>query len=226
MTILVPIDPTEPSRAAVWLAGLLADRGDHELLLLHAASPRPSLDTLAALHRIAEPLRREGLRVRLRTVDARPEEAIPREAEARACAWVVMGTRGSAQADKSLAMSVMARSSVRVVAVRPGKHGPLRPGRVGWVAAPGSASCDIAEMLAAVRNTEAVSLEPDLQLSPPVRLSGGDPVKEGFASMVLDFAPDCANAGWCRRMLTESESHVILVGSERCGCEADPTGSV
>lgn len=226
MTILVPIDPTEPSRAAVWLAGLLADRGDHELLLLHAASPRPSLDTLAALHRIAEPLRRVGLRVRLRTVDARPEEAIPREAEARGCAWVVMGTRGTATAGDSLAMKVMARSSVRVAAVRPGRHGPLRPGRVGWVAARRATSCRIAEMLAAVRNTAAVQLQPDLQLSPPVRLSEGPPVSGELASVVVDFAPDCANAGWCRRMLTEAESHVILVGSERCGCEADLSGSV
>ena len=133
MTILVPIDPSRPSRAAVQVAALLARVLDDELLLLHVSTSPPPLDRLAELHAIAEPLRGEGVPVRLRTAQGDVVERV--HAFSHGARWVVMGTRGTtlgarARGD-SVAWRVLSASPAPVVAVRPSDVGvgaPLRDG--------------------------------------------------------------------------------------------------
>ncbi len=218
MTILVPIDPTAPSRAAVRLAGMLALEQDHDLVLLHAAMPRPSLETLAALHRIAEPLRAQGVGVRLRTVAARPAEAICREATRRDCAWVVMGTRGTADTEDSLAMQIMGCSPVPVIAVRPGTSDATLP--VGWVSRSRDLAFELASTWAASLGSPLRRLRAATDGGPPLVDFNGD--ETTVSDVIIDFDPRCDTMGWCAKVLREVPGTVLLVGSEHCGCETSP----
>ncbi len=133
MSILVPIDVSAPSRAAVEVAISLARVRQEDLVLVHAhAGPEPAnLERLADLHTLAEPVRAEGVLVRIRVVNGDPVSSV--------CAWgrnnevslIVTGTRGpqdlTVGSSSSTARSLSLCADVPVVAVRPGVGG-LGPG--------------------------------------------------------------------------------------------------
>jgi nucleotide-binding universal stress UspA family protein len=119
MCLLVPIDISAPSRAAIDLAAVLAQALDTEAVLLHVSSETSPLAHLVDLYTLATPLHEAGLNAHLRTVAGEPATAICQEAERRHCGWVIMGTRFD-EGKASVARAVLCRCAVPVVAVRPG----------------------------------------------------------------------------------------------------------
>ncbi len=219
MTILVPIDPTEPSRAAVRLAGLMATEQDHDVVLFHASTARPPLDYLAALHRVGQPLRDLGLNVRLRTALARPGPAICAEALARSCAWIVMGTRrpiATGIANNGLAMHIMTHSDVPVLAVRPGV--PAGNGPTAWISPVSGEARRIAQLIGRAEGRADVRLFPGLQGGGPIR-DGAGRVQNDLSSVVIDFSPTCVHQDWCQRVLQDATADVLLVRGRHCACE-------
>ena len=81
MSVLVPIDLSHPSRGAVAFAAQLATALHTDVRLLHVADQVPTLDQLAQLHALAEPLRRSGVTTRLRTAQGDPAATICAMAE-------------------------------------------------------------------------------------------------------------------------------------------------
>ena len=117
MSFLVAIDLSAPSFAAIEIAAWLGRSLGEEVWLLHVAKDTPSLERLAALYDLAAPLREAGVQARLRTASGEIVPRVIQEAVRRGCRWILTGTQGSAS---SVARSLMARSPLPVLAVRPG----------------------------------------------------------------------------------------------------------
>lgn len=229
MTILVPIDPTRPSRAAVLVAALLARTLDDELLLLHVSAAPPPLARLAELHGIAEPLRAEGLRVRLRTAQGDVVERV--HSFAQGARWVVMGTRGTtlgAGADgDSVAWRVLSEASVPVVAVRPGTSGGgalLHDGPLLLVSPDeGAPAQALAAALSRATGQPTRRVSPALA-GPGLFIGQVPPMGHPLGGAIISFDPDCVTKGWCERVVATLPEPVLLVGGGPCACEAAPRG--
>lgn len=226
MSILVPIDLTTPSRSAVALAVLIGRTLNVDVELFHVTVAPPSLDRLAALHVLAEPLRAASITTRLRTSQGTPSVAIPAQAERRSSSWIIMGTRGGvadSSPTDSVARAVMEAAKQPVVAIRPGPDGsPLISVNddVLLVSAEDSSPASaIAAVLAA-----AVS-RPVSRWKPHHGEGSALPVgarQRRSAPLVVAFDPRCAaDQGWCARVLREEQSRaVVLVSASLCGCLA------
>jgi len=210
MPILVPIDPSVPSRAAVELAALLAQRlTGRGLFLLHVAPAGPAtLDSLAALHALAAPAHDAGVEVHLRTVRGDPAPRIVEEARRRKVSWVFMGTRAEAfrgAARPSVALEVMRTAPGPVVAVRPGQAGP---GPVGLIAqAIHGAAHTLARLLAEAQSRDLlpIVIGPEGTLSTP----DGAPVEP--ATLVVACDPRCEHSRPCQQVLDVARCPVLLV---------------
>lgn len=223
MAILVPIDPTQPSRAAVQVAALLARALDDELLLLHVSTTPPPLARLAELHAVAEPLRTEGLTVRLRTVQGDVVERV--QSFSHGARWVVMGTRGTtlgagAQGD-SVAWRVLSGAAAPVVAVRPSMSGPATALRDGPLLLVAPQPADPAHALA--RALSAATGQPARRVQPaaegPALFTGGMPsTGHPIGGAIISFDPNCVSRGWCERVVSHLPEPVLLVGGGGCGC--------
>lgn len=217
MTILVPIDPTDPSRAAVSVAALLAQDLGEQLLLLHVSAELPPLARLAELHAIAEPVRAEGLVVRLRTVQGDVVERILERSRAADVSWVVMGTRGpsllAGHHGDSVAWRTLQRANAPVVAVRPGLSGAKLGGGALLVVAPPEHArpADLAASLARVSGGRSLSAEVDPAAPGLLRLrSTRSPIAP--AAVILSFAEDCVQNGHCQRVIEQIPALVMVVG--------------
>jgi len=222
MTILVPIDASAPSRAAVRVAAGLAKAQDDALVILHVHSgPHPaSLDILARLHELAAPARERGVSVRLRVVRGAVVDQI--------CAWsrrpgvrmVVTGTRGqkpsSADTHESVARVLMKCSPVPVVAVRPGDDGlGTVDGPIQVIAVPGSVTATVALQLSRVWQRPTV----EAQVTASPQLVDTTLVRRSDVLTVMPFDPDCEWADWCVEFMEQARGALALVGGEGCGCE-------
>lgn len=118
MSFLVAIDLSAPSFAAIEIAAWLGRSLGEEVWLLHVAPAAPSLERLAALYDLAAPLREAGVQARLRTASGEIVPRVIQEAVRRGCRWILTGTQGSAAS--VVARSLMSRSPLPVLAVRPG----------------------------------------------------------------------------------------------------------
>jgi nucleotide-binding universal stress UspA family protein len=227
MTILVPIDPSRPSRAAVQVAALLARVLDDELLLLHVSTSPPPLDRLAELHAIAEPLRGEGVPVRLRTAQGDVVERV--HAFSHGARWVVMGTRGTtlgarARGD-SVAWRVLSASPAPVVAVRPSDVGvgaPLRDGPLLLVSPEeGAPAHALAAALSRATGQPTRRVQPALR-GPGLFTGKVPPMGQPLGGAIIAFDPDCVAQVWCERVVATLPEPVLLVGGGPCACEAAP----
>lgn len=219
MTLLVPIDPTDPSVAAVSLAASLGAALGHELVLLHVSETPPPLDVLAALHRLGEPARARGVPVRLRLAQGDPRTVVCEQAQARGAAWIVMGTRGGPLLDAdpgaSLAGSVMRCAPVPVVAVRPGRPDGGAP--LAVVDGGAAVVRELGLVLADARGLRPLACRPLVEGTPPwTPAEGRAPAAWGGA--VIAFSPDCEGLAWCGRVLQETAGDVVLVSHGPCGC--------
>lgn len=225
MSVLVPIDLSHPSRGAVAFAAQVAGALGTDVRLLHVASQPPTLDQLAQLHALAEPLRRRGVPTRLRTVQGDPAQTICAMADRHDAAWVIMGTRGAQIAEEgagSVARAVMRGCSRPVVAVRPRDDeaalvdfGPSILVSSGADPAPSQ----LAHLLGSGFHDGRPGPGPRDRLLQPIH--GGPPLpRQGTA--IVAFDPVCANgASWCGRLLVEDQGRaVVLVSSLQCGCSS------
>lgn len=230
MTILVPIDPTRPSRAAVHVAALLARTLDDELLLLHVSAAPPPLARLAELHGIAEPLRAEGLSVRLRTAQGDVVERV--HSFAQGARWVVMGTRGTTlgagAAGDSVAWRVLSDAPAPVVAVRPGESGGgalLHDGPLLLVSPDeGAPAHALAAALSRATGQPTRRVAPALD-GPGLFTGRVPPMGQPLGGAIISFDPDCVAQGWCERVVATFPEPVLLVGGGPCACEAAPRGA-
>jgi len=223
MTILVPIDPSDPSRAAVSVGALLARDLGEAVLLLHVSVAPPPLARLTELHAIAEPIRAEGLDVRLRTVQGSVVERILERANGPDVSWVVMGTRGrplvEGPSGDSVAWRVLGASLSPVVAVRPAfGGGGLVEGPLLVVAPPEDARpAVLAASLARTARTRSYAADVELGLTLVVRARApGLPAKRG--AVILSFAEDCVQRGRCQGVIEQIPELVLIVGG------LDPVG--
>ncbi len=218
MTILVPIDATAPSRAAVEVATALAARDGSDLVLMHVhPGPEPAgLDLLASLHGIAEPVRSLGVSVRLRVRTGDPIREVCGWAQRHGMQLVVTGTRGGplvgTESAPSMARALMKCSTVPVLAVRPGRGGlGPGPGPVRLVADQPSLASEVAQLLAEVWDRV---LEPSsiAQLPADVRSQ-----TDGSLT-VLAFDPTCSSSHACGRLVEKRPEVIVLVSDVSCGC--------
>lgn len=176
MSVLVPIDPTVPSRSAVQLAALVARNLGRDVLLLHVSAEPASLDSLARLHELGRTIRDSGVPVRLRSVQGEVVERILEVAEARSCPWILMGTRlaEGPEAGPSVARQVLARARQPVAAVA-GGHALLVENRlpICVVGQTSPAICRMAEELARARGSSWAVLEAS-DAAGPLGAMGGD----------------------------------------------------
>lgn len=225
MSVLVPIDLSHPSRGAVAFAARLATALHTDVRLLHVADQAPTLDQLAQLHALAEPLRRSGVPTRLRTAQGDPAATICAMADRHDAAWVVMGTRGaliSKEGGGSVARAVMQGCSRPVAAVRP-REDEAQP-------VSGGLSVLVAPEQAIHANLLAHLLGQGIQAGRPgpgpgerlLRPHPGSPPLARDATAIVAFDPGCVNdAAWCSRLLLEdSRRAVVLVSSLHCGCHS------
>ncbi len=223
MSVLVPIDLSHPSRGAVAFAAQLATALHTDVRLLHVADQVPTLDQLAQLHALAEPLRRSGVTTRLRTAQGDPAATICAMAERHDTAWVVMGTRGaliSQEGGGSVARAVMQGSNRPVAAVRPRDDAaqPVRGGLLALVAPQeATRAIELAHLLGQGVQAGRQGPGPGERLLQPH--PGGPPLPRE-ATAIVAFDPGCVNdATWCSRLLLEdSRRAVVLVSSLHCGC--------
>jgi nucleotide-binding universal stress UspA family protein len=177
MSVLVPIDPTVPSRSAVQLAALVARNLGRDVLLLHVSAQPASLDNLARLHELGRSIRDSGVPVRLRSVQGDVVERILEVAEARNCSWILMGTRlaDGSEAGPSVARQVLARARQPVAAVAGGSAYLLESRLpIGVVGQTSPAISRLAEELARVRGSSWATVEaPDA--AGRLGAMGGDP---------------------------------------------------
>lgn len=143
--LLVGIDFSEASREALDVAaGLVADRGAQELVLVHAqpderelwlesgadlAGERGWPYDQSALDTWAKPLRRRGIAIEARLVKGRTETVLVELAKSAPCDWIVVGVQGRT----ALAALLMGSTTGRVLelADRPVLAVPLRGGSSG-----------------------------------------------------------------------------------------------
>jgi nucleotide-binding universal stress UspA family protein len=128
-TILVPLDGSPQSNAALPLARTLARAMDASITLLRVTShddPTTTGDAATNLHRIADELRRCGIRVDSVVRHGRASDEILAEVRTRGSTLVVMRTRGRAGVERvvlgSVADQVLARCAVPLVLMRPGQR--------------------------------------------------------------------------------------------------------
>lgn len=223
MTILVPIDPSDPSRAAVSVGALLARDLREPVLLLHVSPAPPPLSRLAELHGIAEPLRAEGLVVRLRTVQGEVVGRILERAAGGDVSWVVMGTRGGPLAKgpegDSVAWHVLGAAAAPVVAVRPAAGGSGLTDGPLLVVAPPEDPRPAALAAALARSTRGRALAAEVQPGAPhVRVRGRGPA-EARGPVILSFSEDCLRRGRCQGVIEQIPALVMIVGGR------DPEGA-
>jgi nucleotide-binding universal stress UspA family protein len=128
-TILVPLDGSAQSNAALPLARTLARATDAAMTLLRVMSHAGATETRQAasgLQQIASELAGSGLSVDTVVRQGRPADEILEEIRARAAALVVMRTHGRAGIERailgSVAEQVLEHSPVPVVLMRPGER--------------------------------------------------------------------------------------------------------
>ena len=128
-TILVPLDGSPLSNAALPLARTLARATDSSIVLMRVMSHEDATtagDATASLHRIADELRGSGIGVDSVVRHGRVADEILTEVSARAAALVVMRTHARAGVERvflgSIADQVLARCPVPVVLMRPGQR--------------------------------------------------------------------------------------------------------
>lgn len=220
MSILVSIDASQPTRAAVRLATVLGRARQLPLVLLHVhpgAEPA-DLDLLADLHDLAEPIRRQGVAVHLRLVSGDPVTEVRHWAQRLGAELVVTGTRGAAIAsgpdERSFARRLMLSAELPVVAVRPGGVDHLSSvhlvGRTS-AAAEGFAS----DLAGALR----LDLTQDEAVPAPVCVDSAA-IGEDDALIVVPFDPACEWSEWCGSLVARAAGTVALVGGPDCGCSS------
>jgi nucleotide-binding universal stress UspA family protein len=207
MTVLVPIDATDPSRAAVELASRMAQALGQDMLLLHIAESPPPLSILKELDTIAEPYRARGLQVRLRSSQGEVVDRICRLSVQLPASWVVMGTRGipltAGDLGDSVAWRVLQRVETPVVAVRPAADGAALLGRLTLrTPEPHARAQELARLLRI----------PDL----PAPMAGQ------AETTILSFDPDCLTQGPCEGLVSQSPGPILLVGGGNCTCAQTP----
>ena len=225
MSVLVPIDLSHPSRGAVAFAAQVASALGTDVRLLHVAAQPPTLDQLAQLHALAEPLRRRGVATRLRTVQGDPAQTICAMADRHNAAWVIMGTRGAQITEDeggSVARAVMQSCSRPVAAVRPrDEEGALVDVGPAILVSSGEdpAPSQLANLLGGGFHNGRPGPGPRDRLLQPI--NGGPPLpRQGTA--IVAFDAGCTNGGaWCGRLLMEDQGRaVVLVSSLQCGCSS------
>ena len=225
MSVLLPIDPTVPSRSAVQLAALVARNLGRDVLMLHVSARPASLDSLARLHELGRGIRESGVPVRLRSVQGEVVERILEVAEARSCSWILMGTRlaDGPEAGPSVARQVLARARQPVVAVA-GAMAHLVENRlpIGVVGPTAPAISRMAEELARLRGSSWATLAgPDAGGS--LGALGGDPALQLGAVLTRPdqlWGPGAGlNPHW-RAFLARPEACAVLVVSEGADPEA------
>lgn len=224
MTILVPIDVSAPSRAAIDLAARLAAAEGLQTVILHVSSSASTLANLVDLYTLADPFHAEGRDARLRTVTGDPALVICSEALRRKARWIVMGTRGKGTKKSSVSAAVMARAEVPVIAIRPAPatklgapHGLLpkaqRNTRIAWISSrPGAGH--LASYLA---SRLALGERSPAQEIPFHR--GIPELTEGLAPgarwdlLVVGASASLLRRAWYQRLI-EDESQTLLLVSE------------
>lgn len=147
--ILVPVDFSPTSLAALGAAKRLAGRFASEIVLLHVVERLLPIGDVAAvsvqveeayrrhavarLARLEQQLERSGLRVRTKVVDGAPAPAIVQAARRERCGMIVMGTHGAGGFTRFVVGSVTDRvvrsASCPVLTVRSGGTRAKKRGR-------------------------------------------------------------------------------------------------
>jgi hypothetical protein len=189
------------------------------VLLLHVSQTPPPLELLAELHGLGEPIRRRGVRVKLRTTRGPPAERIIEIAEQRQVSWILMGTSGHAFRDGrgSVARRVMETSRVPVITLRPGVAPAPTTHRIAVVSAgPDTPSARVGRALAQESAARVVEYRARRQGDAPTALEPIEASNADFDVAVVPLEDGCAIGTWCERLLRDEPRPVVLV-SGRAG---------